>query len=90
MGGGWALVFSNNILLKCRTSEDRYSSAGVGGLCIGIFSSWQGWLCVRVCVPCHVLKIAWGRVGKVMDDYICAGCFFRVTYNEKGLALLGN
>jgi len=26
------------------------------------------------CVPCNVLKIAWGRVGKVMDDCICAGC----------------
>ena len=25
-------------------------------------------------VPCNVLKIAWGRVGKVMDAYICAGC----------------
>jgi len=21
----------------------------------------------RFCVPCNVLKIAWGRVGKVMD-----------------------
>jgi len=21
----------------------------------------------RLCVPCNVLKIAWGRVGKVMD-----------------------
>ena len=28
----------------------------------------------RFCVPCNVLKIALGRVGKVMDDCICAGC----------------
>jgi len=35
----------------------------------------QGWLLsVGFCVPCHVLKIAWGRVGKVMGDCICAGC----------------
>ena len=34
------------------------------------------------CVPCHVLKIALGRVGKVMDDCICAGCFNRVTHKR--------
>ncbi len=48
LGGGWALVLSKNKLLKCRTNDDRYSSAGVGGLCVGIFSSLQGWLCVRL------------------------------------------
>jgi hypothetical protein len=42
------------------------------------------------CVPCNVLKIAWGRVGKVMDDCLCAGCYFRVTYNEQGFAQVGN
>ena len=26
------------------------------------------------CVPCNVLKIARGRVGKVMDVCICVGC----------------
>ena len=26
------------------------------------------------CVPCNVLKIAWGRVGKVMDVCICVVC----------------
>jgi len=26
------------------------------------------------CVPCNVLKIALGRVGKVMDVCICVGC----------------
>jgi hypothetical protein len=26
------------------------------------------------CVPCNVLKIAWGWVGKVMDACMCAGC----------------
>ena len=74
MGGGWALVFSNNILLKCRTSEDRYSSAGVGGLCIGIFSSWQGWLCVGVLCALPCAKNSVGSGGKIMGDCICAGC----------------
>ena len=29
MGGGWALVLSKDKLLKCRTNDDRSSSAGV-------------------------------------------------------------
>lgn len=49
-----------DILLKCRTNDGRYSPAGVGGLCVGIFSSLQGWLCVGFCAPCNVLKIASG------------------------------
>ena len=67
-------MLSKDILLKCIATDDRYSSAGVGGLCVGIFSSLQGWLVSGFCVPCNVLKIAWGRVGKVMDDCICVGC----------------
>ncbi len=35
VGGGWALVLSKDLLLMCRTNVDRYSSAGVGGLCVG-------------------------------------------------------
>jgi len=32
---GWwvGMVLSKDILLKCRTKVDRYSSAGVSGLC---------------------------------------------------------
>lgn len=26
------------------------------------------------CLPCNVIKITWGRVGKVMDARICVGC----------------
>ena len=53
--------------LKCLTEAHRYSSAGVGGLCVGIFSSLQGGLCAWgfVCLA-NVLKIAWGSVEKVM------------------------
>jgi hypothetical protein len=40
-------VSSNDMLLKCRTNDDRYSSAGVGGLCVCIFSSLQGWALCR-------------------------------------------
>jgi hypothetical protein len=64
LGGWWALVLSNELLLKCRTNDDRYSSAGVGGLCVGIFSSFQGGFVSGFCVPCNVLKIAWGRMAK--------------------------
>ena len=42
------------------------------------------------CVPCHVLKIAWGRVDKVMDVCICAGCSNRVTHNVRGIAAVGD
>ena len=43
---GWweGMVSSKDILPMCLTTDDRYSSAGVGGLCVGIFSSLQGWL----------------------------------------------
>ena len=41
-------MFNNDILLKCRANDDRYSSAGVGGLCVGARQALlQGWfLCV--------------------------------------------
>lgn len=70
------MMLSKVILLKCRSNDDRYSSARVGKLCIGIFSSLHGWLCYvsGFCLPCKVLKIVQGCVGKVMDDFICAGC----------------
>jgi hypothetical protein len=79
------MVPSKDILLKCRTNDDRYSSAGVGGLCVGIFSSLQGGLCVGVlcALQCAKNSVVSGRQGH--------GCFymcrmlFRVTYNEQGL-----
>ena len=65
MGGGWALVLSKDLLLICCTKADRYSSAGVGGLCVGIFSSLQGWLCAGVlCLQCA--KNSVGQHGKVL------------------------
>ena len=65
LGGGWALVFSNGILLKCRTNDDRYSSAGVGGLCVGIFSSFARLAFVwRLCVPCKCAKNSVGCGGQ--------------------------
>ena len=39
-------------------------AAGLGGLCVGIFSSLQGLVCVGICVPCNVLKIALGSMAK--------------------------
>ena len=66
LGGGWALVLSNELLLKCRTNDDRYSSAGVCGLCVCIFSSLQGWLCVGVLCALQCAKNSVGSGGKVM------------------------
>jgi hypothetical protein len=50
LGGGWALVSTNDMLLKCRTNDDIYSSVGVGGLCVGTRQALlQGWLlCVGI------------------------------------------
>ena len=66
---GWwvGLVLSKDILLKCIVVDDRYSSAGVGGLCVGIFSSLQGWLCVGVLCALQCAKNSVGSGGKVMD-----------------------
>ena len=66
LGGGWAWMPSKEILLKCRTNVDRYSSAGVGGLCVGIFSSLQGWLCVGVLCALQCAKNSVGQNGKVL------------------------
>ena len=89
--GRWVgMVLSKDILLKCRTNDDRYSSAGVGGLCVGIFSSLQGWLCVRVLCA---LQCAKNSVGSCRQSHGCLNMcrmLNRVTHNEKGLALLGN
>ena len=44
---GWwvGMVLSKDILLKCIATADRYSSAGVGGLCVGTRQALlQGWL----------------------------------------------
>lgn len=40
-------MLSKDILPKCIATGNRYSSAGVGRLCVDIFSSLQGWLCVE-------------------------------------------
>ena len=72
---------SKDILLKCIVTDDRYSSAGVGGLCDGIFSSLQGWLCVGVLCA---LQCAKNSVGSCRQSHGCLNVCrmsFRVTYN---------
>ena len=74
-------MLSKDILLKCRTNDDRYSSAGVCGLCVGIFSSLQGWLCVGVLCA---LQCAKNCVGSSRQSHGClylCRMFNRVTYN---------
>ena len=81
---------SNHILLQCRTSDDRYSSAGVGGLCIGIFSSLQGWLCVRVLCALQCAKNSVGSCRQSHGGLNVCRISFRVTYNGWGLAKFWN
>ena len=84
------MVSSKDILLRCIANDDRYSSAGVGGLCVGIFSSLQGWLCVRVLCA---LQCAKNSVGSGRQSHGCLNVCrmsFRVTYNVRGLAKYGN
>ena len=82
-------MLSKNLSLMCRTNDDRYSSAGVGGLCVGIFSSLQGWLCVGVLCALQCAKNSVG-LGRQSHGclYMCR-MFNRVTYNEQGLAKVG-
>jgi hypothetical protein len=65
----------------------RIPSARVDGLCVGIFSSWQGWLCVGVlcALPCakNCVGSGWQSHGCL---YVCR-IFNRVTYNVYGLLL---
>jgi len=42
----------------------RIPSAGVGGLCVGIFSSLQGWLCVGVLCALQCAKNSVGCGGQ--------------------------
>ena len=54
------------ILLMFKVKMIRIPSAGVGGLCVGIFSSLQGWLCVWVLCALQCAKNSVGSGGKVM------------------------
>ena len=88
---GWrvGLVSSSDILLKCIANVHRYSSAGVGGLCVGIFSSLQGWLCVWVLCA---LQCAKNSMGSCRQSHGCLNVCrmsFRVTYNEQGFVQAG-
>ena len=84
---GWwvGLVLSKDILLKCIVVDDRYSSAGVGGLCVGIFSSLQGWLCVEVLCALQCAKNSVGACRQSLGCLNVCRMSFRVTYNEQVL-----
>ncbi len=78
-------MLSKDILLKCRTNDDRYSSAGVGGLCVGIFSSLQGWLCVGVLCALQCAKNSVGSCRQGHECLFMCKMFNRVAYNGYGL-----
>ena len=60
-------------------------SLNENGPCVGIFSSWQSWLCVWVLCALPCAKNCVGSGGKVMGDCICEECRNRVTYNVSGI-----
>jgi hypothetical protein len=56
------------------------------GSAVAFLALLQGWLlCVGFVCLANVLKIAWGRVGKVHGCLNFCRMSFRVTYNEQGL-----
>ena len=80
---------SKDILLKSRTNDDGYSSAGVGGLCVGIFSSLQGWLCVGVLCALQCAKNSVGSCRQSHVNLNLIKMLFRVTYNGQVLLQVG-
>ena len=65
----------------CKVKLISIPSAGVGGLCVGIFSSLQGWLCVGVLCA---LQCAKNSVGSCRQSHGCLnvyGMLNRVTHN---------
>ena len=78
---GLALVFSIVICWYILLKLIRIPSARVGGLCVGIFSSLQGWLCFGVLCA---LQCAKNSVGSCRQSHGCLNfsrMSFRVTYN---------
>ena len=62
----------------------------MGGLCVGIFSSLQGWLCVGVLCA---LQCAKNSVGSCRQSHGCLNMcrmLNRVTHNGQVLPMVGN
>ena len=74
----------------CCSNVDRYSSAGVGRLCVGIFSSLQGRLCVKVLCALQCAKNSVGSGRQSHANLNLSRMLFRVTYNDRGFVQLGN
>ena len=86
---GWwvGMVSSKDILLKYIANDDGYSSAWVGGLCVGIFSSLQGWLCVEVLCALQCAKNSVGACRQSLGCLNVCRMSFRVTYNVEALVM---
>ena len=56
---------SKDLLLKCRTNDDKSWSAWVAGCVLAFFALCQFDFVSKFCVHCNVLKIALGSDGKV-------------------------
>ena len=81
---------TKDLLFMCLTNDDKYSSAGVGGLCVGIFSSLQGWLCVRVLCALQCAKNSVGSCRQSHGSLNLCRMLFRVTYNARACRMYGN
>ena len=86
-----AVLLSKEILLKCWIDDDRYSSAGVCGLCVGIFRSFArlAFVC-WLCVPCKCAKNSVGSGWQSHVSLNLSRMLFRVTYNDRGFAKVWN
>ena len=89
-GGGWAWLFSKVICWCIKLKPIRIPSAGVGGLCVSIFSSFArlAFVC-QLCMPCKCVK------NSVVSCRQSHGCLnvcrmsFRVTYNVGACCCVG-
>ena len=81
---------SKDISLKCVVNVHRYSSAGVCGLCVGIFSSFAmlAFVC-RLCVPCKCAKNSVGLGRQSHVSLNLSRILFRVTYNGPSIGAVG-
>jgi len=62
----------------------------VGGLCVGIFSSLQGWLCVEVLCALQCAKNSVGACRQSLGCLNVCRMSFRVTYNDHGFVQVGD
>jgi hypothetical protein len=74
LGGGWAWLLNKDFCRCALLMMIDIRLLGWLGCALALLALCKVGFVSGFCVPCNVLKIAWGRVGKVMDVYMFAGC----------------